>query len=164
MARPDRAWEADALKGAYWLKEPAAGAEAAIIFSGAVAPEATAAWEAMLEDFPGMGLLAVTSPDRLHRDWSAQKSARWDQSGTEKPTRTKSHIENLLSPLSPSAGLVTVLDGSPAALSWIGGVSGHRVSPLGTDRFGQTGDLPDLYRTYRIDSEAVIEAMVELCL
>ena len=163
VERADRAWEDDALKGAYWLKEPAVGAEAAIIFSGAVAPESTAAWEAMLDDFPGIGLLAVTSPDRLHRDWSAQKSARWDQSQSEKPARTKSHIENLLSPLSPSAGLVTVLDGSPAALSWIGGVSGHRVSPLGTDRFGQTGDLPDLYRTYRLDSEAIIEAMVELC-
>lgn len=39
---------------------------------------------------------------------------------------------------------------------------GHRVSPLGTDRFGQTGDLPDLYRTYRLDREAIIDAMAEL--
>ena len=64
--------------------------------------------------------------------------------------------------LAPGAGLVTVLDGSPAALSWLGGVRGQRVSPLGTDRFGQTGDLPDLYRTYRLDREAIIDAMAEL--
>ena len=38
------------------------------------------------------------------------------------------------------------------------------VSPLGTDRFGQTGDLPDLYRTYRLDAEAIIDAMAELFL
>jgi pyruvate dehydrogenase E1 component len=35
---------------------------------------------------------------------------------------------------------------------------------LGTDRFGQTGDLPDLYRTYRLDAEAIIDAMAELFL
>jgi pyruvate dehydrogenase E1 component len=64
--------------------------------------------------------------------------------------------------LAPGAGLVTVLDGSPAALSWLGGVHGHRVSPLGTDRFGQTGNLPDLYREYRLDTDAIVEAMAEL--
>ncbi len=62
------------------------------------------------------------------------------------------------------AGLVTVLDGSPAALSWLGGVKGQRVSPLGTDRFGQTGDLIDLYAAYRLDTNAIIDAMAELFL
>jgi pyruvate dehydrogenase E1 component len=70
----------------------------------------------------------------------------------------------LLSALGPDAGLITVLDGSPGALSWLGGVKGMRVSPLGTDRFGQTGDLPDLYRTYRLDADAIIEAAAELFL
>ena len=32
-----------------------------------------------------------------------------------------------------------IAHGAPAALSWLGGVMGHRVSPLGTGRFGQTG-------------------------
>lgn len=157
VARNDSGWEADALAGAYWLREPAPGAEAAIAYCGAVAPEALAAWEALKDDIPGLGLLAVTSPDRLHRDWSAQRSARW--TGTP---GGQSHVARLLGQLSPDAGLVTVLDGSPAALSWLGGVRGQRVSPLGTDRFGQTGDLPDLYRTYRLDREAIIDAMAEL--
>jgi pyruvate dehydrogenase E1 component len=39
-----------------------------------------------------------------------------------------------------------------------------QVSPLGTDCFGQTGDLPDLHRTYRLDSDAIIEAAAELFL
>src|SRR3546814_8887731 len=71
------------------------------------------------------------------------------------------HADTLLSALRPGAGLVTVLDGSPGALSWLGGVRGMRVSPLGTDRFGQTGDLPDLYRTYRLDADAIVEARSE---
>jgi pyruvate dehydrogenase E1 component len=66
--------------------------------------------------------------------------------------------------LSRDAGLVTLLDGSPAALSWLGGVAGHRVSPLGLDRFGQTGTLDDLYRHYRLDVDAIVEAAAELFL
>ncbi len=159
QARADDAWETAAIAGAYWLREPALGASAAIAYCGAVAPEALAAWEALQDDIPGLGLLAVTSPDRLHREWSAARAARWN--GGE---RKVSHIESLLGQLAPGAGLVTVLDGSPAALSWLGGVKGQRVSPLGTDRFGQTGDLIALYRTYRLDAEAIIDAMAELFL
>jgi pyruvate dehydrogenase E1 component len=159
QVRGDDSWQAGAIAGAYWLREPAPGAKAAIAYSGAVAPEALAAWEALQDDLPGLGLLAVTSPDRLHREWSAARAARW-QGGA----RTRSHIESLLGQLAPDAGLVTVLDGSPAALSWLGGAKGHRVSPLGTDRFGQTGDLPDLYRAYRLDADAILDAMAELFL
>jgi len=159
IARADDGWEADALKGAYWLRRPGPGAEAAIVYTGAIAPEALQAWEQLLDDIPGLGLLAVTSPDLLHRDWSAARAARWTGN-----TPQRSHIETILSELAPGAGLVTVLDGSPGALSWLGGVTGMRVSPLGIDRFGQTGDLPDLYRTYRLDAEAIIDAAAELFL
>jgi pyruvate dehydrogenase E1 component len=164
QARADHAWEAGALAGAYWLREPAPGAKAAIAFCGAVAPEALGAWVALQDDIPGLGLLAVTSPDRLHREWSQARAARWQKGAGNGVARTVSHIESLLGQLAPGAGLVTVLDGSPAALSWLGGVKGQRVSPLGTDRFGQTGDLIDLYRSYRVDAEAIIDAAAELFL
>ena len=57
-----------------------------------------------------------------------------------------------------------MIDGSPAALSWLGAVRGMRVSPLGISSFGQTGDLPDLYHTYRLDAEAIFDAAAELFL
>ena len=57
-----------------------------------------------------------------------------------------------------------MIDGSPGTLSWLGGVRGQRVSPLGLDRFGQTGDLPDLYREYRLDAQAIMDAAAELFL
>ncbi|GHC89204.1 transketolase [Novosphingobium pokkalii] len=159
VTRSDDAWEADAVRGGYWLRRPSADSEAAIVFTGAIAPEALAAWETLVEDLPGLGLLNVTSPDLLHRGWSARRAARW--TGT-KPA--PSHVDHLLSALPAHASLVTVIDGSPGALSWLGGVRGMRVSPLGTDRFGQTGDLPDLYRTYRLDADAIIDAAAELFL
>ena len=158
VSREDDRWEEGAIKGGYWLKRPAPGAEAAIIATGAILPEAIDAWEQLKDDLPGIGLMAVTSPDLLHRGWSAARAARWNGGGGP------AHIATLLGALSPTAGLVTIIDGSPGTLSWIGGVRGNRVSPLGIDRFGQTGDLPDLYREYRLDAQAIIDAAAELFL
>jgi pyruvate dehydrogenase E1 component len=150
-------WREPALRGAYWLKRPAGGVQAAIAFSGALAPEVLKAADMLAEDIPGLGILNVVSPGRLHRDWMATRREAWSGGG-----RRQSHAERLLSELSPGAGLVTVLDGSPGALAWLGGVLGHRVSALGVDTFGQVGDLPDLYRHYRLDSESIVEACADL--
>jgi pyruvate dehydrogenase E1 component len=159
VERPDEGWKAGALAGGYWMREPAPGAEAALVYSGAIAPEALVAWEALKDDVPGLGLLAVTSPDLLHRGWTARQRGRWGSG-----SGTVSHVEQLLAPLAPTAGLVTLIDAAPASLSWLGGVRGHRVSPLGIERFGQTGSLDDLYREYRLDTDAIVEAAAELFL
>jgi pyruvate dehydrogenase E1 component len=36
------------------------------------------------------------------------------------------------------------------------------VSPLGVTHFGQSADLPDLYRLHRIDTDAVLDAAAAL--
>jgi pyruvate dehydrogenase E1 component len=137
--RTDDRWREDALKGAYWLRPPAESAEAAIAFCGAVAPEVLAAADQVAEDIPGLGVLNVVSPGLLHRDWVASRRGRWRGEG-----RRASHAETLLGRLAPGAGLVTVVDGSPATLSWLGGVLGQRVAALGLDSFGHVGDLAHL--------------------
>lgn len=142
----------DVIAGAYWLREPAPGAELAIVYTGVVAPEAIEAHDALLEDIPGAGLLAVTSADRLYADWQA--TTRAHAQGPEVPP---SHIENLLSRLAPDAGLVSVLDGHPMTLSWLGGVANHDIAALGVESFGQSGNLQDLYRTHRIDADAILD-------
>jgi pyruvate dehydrogenase E1 component len=154
LAQPQRDLAADdVIAGAYWLREPAPGAELAIAYAGAVAPEAIEAHAQILEDIPGAGLLAVTSPDRLHDGWRAAMGSR-----------DPSHIERLLAKLSPEAGLITVIDGHPATLSWLGAVRRHRVRALGVDHFGQSGDIQDLYRLYGLDVDAILDAAVSLCL
>src|SRR3546814_12009185 len=50
IAREDDSWRDDALKGGYWLRRPAEDAEAAVVFTGAVAPEALPAWAQPAED------------------------------------------------------------------------------------------------------------------
>jgi pyruvate dehydrogenase E1 component len=141
------------IAGAYWLREPAADADLAIAYCGAVAPEALAAHEAISEDMPGAGLLAITSPGALYRDW--QEALRTGRPGA---------AERLLARLRPGAALVTVMDAHPAALSWLGAVARNAIVPLGVDRFGQSGDIPDLYREYGIDRDAVIDAAARACL
>ncbi|MGC4085346.1 MAG: hypothetical protein QM736_25295 [Vicinamibacterales bacterium] len=135
---------------------PAANADLAIVACGAVVPEAIEAHRQIVEDAPGTGLLVVTSPGRLERTWT-----RRQQGGAA--DRNDSHIATLLSMLSPDAGLVTVIDGYPATLSWLGAVHGHRIVSLGVDRFGQSGDIPDLYRLHGIDTDAIVDAAARLC-
>lgn len=147
----------DILAGAYWLREPSEGAEIAIAYCGAMAPEAMSAFEQLADDIPEAGLLTVTSPDVLHSDWMATTRAPWTGEAA-----AESHIERLMRPLAPQAGLVTVIDGAPSTLSWLGAVRGQRVRPLGTERFGQTGDLPDLYAAYRLDADAILDAAASL--
>ncbi|MDX2234675.1 MAG: transketolase [Hyphomonadaceae bacterium] len=175
-ARDGDAWEADALLGAYWLKPPQDGADLAIAYQGALAPEALEAHALLLEDHPGAGLLAVTSADLLHRGWTAAGRKRWAHKSADLRSASRqgesepqvrapdSHIAALLATLSRDAGIVTLIDGSPSALSWLGGVRGHRVRALGVETFGQTGDLPDLYRTYRLDADAILDAAADLAL
>jgi pyruvate dehydrogenase E1 component len=145
--------EAAIIAGAYWLREPAEGTELAVAYCGAVAPEALSAHRQIAEDIPGAGLLAITSPDRLHRDWRTARSR--GEIGI---------VERRLSRLRPGAALVTVGDFHPATLSWLGAVAGNPIGPLGVDRFGQSGDIPDLYQAYGIDADAILDAAARACL
>ncbi len=70
----------------------------------------------------------------------------------------------MLAPLARGAALVTVLDGHPATHAWLGAVRGQRVVPLGPDHFGQSGDIPDLYREYGIDTDAILDACAQALL
>jgi pyruvate dehydrogenase E1 component len=139
--------------GAYWLREPGPNCQVVVAYTGAVAPEAIQAVGLMAEDRRDVGLLAVTSADRLNAGWTAAWRAR--ERGL---LHARSHIERLLAKVPRDCGLVSVLDGHPATLGWLGAVLGHRVRPLGVEHFGQTGTIAELYRHYGIDANAIIAA------
>lgn len=142
------------IEGAYWLVEPAPDADLAIVVCGPLVPEIMDAHARLVEDVPGVGVLMVTSPDRTYADWMAR--VRGPRGAAPSP------IEQRLGALSAGAGLVTILDGHPASLAWMGSVCGHRVVSLGVDHFGQSGNLPDLYRKYELDADAVVDAAARL--
>ena len=160
LAQKDRVLDpAAVIAGAHWVVQPAENARIALAYQGPIAPEVEDAFAEVVAEEPSAGLLAVTSPDRLHAGWLGAMRAR--RSGNPGAT---SHIERLLAPLARGAALVTVLDGHPAAHAWIGSVRGQRVVPLGPDRFGQTGDLVDMYREYGMDRDAILDACAQALL
>jgi pyruvate dehydrogenase E1 component len=140
--------------GAYWLRKPGANCDLVIAYTGALAPEAIEATGLLGDSHRDIGLLAITSADRLHAGWTAARKIRRDKRNPQH----LSHIERLLKPLPRDCGIVTVLDGHPATLGWIGAVCGHRMEALGVEHFGQTGTIDDLYRHHGIDANAIVDA------
>src|SRR5579871_1776615 len=135
------------------MRKPGPNCQVIVAYTGAVASEAIQAIGLMAEDRRDVGLLAVTSADRLNAGWTAAQRAR--ERGL---VHARSHIERLLADVPPHCGLVTVLDGHPATLAWLGSVMGHRTRSLGVEHFGQTGTIADLYRHFGIDAQAIIAA------
>ncbi|MFC2968015.1 transketolase [Acidimangrovimonas pyrenivorans] len=150
--RADDAFRQGAIDGAYWLRKPGPNCELVIAYQGAVAGEAIKAAGIIAGQRRDIGVLAVTSADRLNAGWTAAQRAR-----ARGNARAVSHVERLMSELPPHCRLLTVLDGHPATLSWLGAVAGHVTIPLGVEHFGQTGTIGDLYRHYGIDAEAMVE-------
>ncbi|MEX2518943.1 MAG: transketolase, partial [Paracoccaceae bacterium] len=149
----DKGFRQGVIDGAYWLRPPGPNAEVVIAYQGCVAPEAIAAAGRIMGERRDIGVLAVTSADRLNAGWTAARRAR--ARGVDLAT---SHAERLLESLPPHCTLITVIDGHPATLSWLGSVAGHRVAPLGVEHFGQTGTVAELYRHFGIDADAIVAA------
>jgi pyruvate dehydrogenase E1 component len=141
------------IQGGYWLRRPDPSADLAIIYTGAVAPEAIDAAGLLGEDERGVGVLAVTSADRLSAGWHAAQRAR--EHGMRD---VRAHVETLLAELPRDGAFITVTDGHPEVLSWLGGVCGHRVRALGVEHFGQSGSIPELYGHYGLDVNAILAA------
>ncbi|APG47084.1 transketolase-like protein [Phaeobacter porticola] len=151
--RVDDDFRQGAIDGAYWLKKPGPNCDVVIAYQGAVAPEAIKAAAAIGEGRRDVGVLAVTSADRLNAGWTAAQRAR-----ARGLPQAQSHIEALLAQLPSHCKLITVIDGHPATLSWLGSVQGHQSIPLGVEHFGQTGTIGDLYRHFGIDAQAITAA------
>lgn len=144
------------IDGAYWLRKPGPNCEVVIAYQGTVATEAIAAAGSLAEGRRDVGILAVTSADRLNAGWQAAQTARINGRASQ------SHIECLLAPIPRDCLLVTVIDGHPATLSWLGSVHGHRVAALGVEHFGQTGTVADLYRHFGIDRNSILKVITGL--
>jgi pyruvate dehydrogenase E1 component len=157
QARSDDNFAQGVIDGAYWLRKPGPNAEVIIAYQGCVAPEAIQAASLIGEDRRDVGLLAVTSSDRLNAGWHAAQRMR--KRGNAK---ARSHIERYLDSVPRDCLLITVIDGHPATLAWLGGVAGHRTIALGVEHFGQTGTIADLYRHFGIDTQSIVTAASHL--
>lgn len=150
--RTDQDFRQGTIDGAYWVREPGPNCEVVLAYQGVVAPEVIQAAGIVAGGRRDVAVLSVTSADRLNAGWTAAQRAR-----SRGNPRAVSHIETLFADLPRHCKLVTVIDGHPATLAWLGAVQGHQTIPLGVEHFGQTGSIQDLYRHYGIDTQSIVE-------
>ena len=155
--RADDDFRQGAVDGGYWLRKPGPNCSVVIAYQGAVADEAIAAAGMIAEHRRDIGVLAVTSADRLNAGWTAAQRSR-----ARGNPDALSHVEALLRDLPSHCTIVTVIDGHPATLSWLGAVAGHRTIPHGVEHFGQTGSIGDLADHFQIDRHAIANSISAL--
>ncbi|HIM69759.1 MAG TPA: transketolase [Gammaproteobacteria bacterium] len=142
------------IEGGYWLVPPQSSCSVVIAYIGAVAPQVIQSCDELNRGSPGStAVLAITSADRLHRGW--MEAQRMRHSGLKK---CSAQVEKLLGAIESNVRIVTVTDGYPSILTWLGAVAGHRVHGLGVDRYGESGTLTELYQAYRLDAESILSA------
>jgi pyruvate dehydrogenase E1 component len=144
----------DVLAGAYRLRTAEGQPAVTIAVVGALVPEAVQAAEALVGMGIGTDVVVVTSYDRL---WRAVQSRRGLLTGSSHGVD-----EDVLDRVFRPAPLVTLLDGHPHTLAFLGTVTQTPVSCLGVSTFGQAGGLGDVYRLHGLDAEAVIGAALDL--
>ncbi|WP_028060389.1 transketolase-like TK C-terminal-containing protein [Candidatus Solirubrobacter pratensis] len=141
---------AEAIAGGYRL-QPDESPDLAIAVMGALVPEAVAAADILrAEAGRRIEVVCITSADLLFRSFQARSGL-----GEGDPAV----LERLFRPGVP---IVSLLDGHPHTLSFLGGVGGRGVSCLGVRRFGQAGDIAELYEHHQIDAESVVGAALDL--
>jgi pyruvate dehydrogenase E1 component len=151
-------WRRQVLAGGYWQRDYRRQGDYVqkprvhLFASGVMLAEALAASDAALEDGIYANVLNITSADRLFRDWMA-----WCR-GARHPT----YLEALVPPQDRQVPAVSVLDGHPLALAWLGNVLHAPLRALGVTAFGESAALPDLYHKHYIDTDAVLGAITHL--
>jgi pyruvate dehydrogenase E1 component len=151
------AWRRQVLAGGYWLRDHRQQPDYAqcphlhIFASGVMLEEALQASEIAQEDGIYANVINVTSADRLFHDYF-QTSRRG----------AVSYLDELLPLPDRQVPAITLLDGHPLTLAWLGTIFSAPVKPLGVVNFGETGAVQELYHKHHIDTEAVLTAMVQV--
>jgi pyruvate dehydrogenase E1 component len=117
-------------------------------------PEAIAAAEELARLDVATDVVVVTSYDRL---WRAVQARRGLLAGSSYGVD-----ESVLARVFRPSPLVTVLDGHPHTLAFLGTVNATAVSCLGVSTFGQGGGLQDVYRLHGLDTPSIVGAALDL--
>lgn len=137
--------------GAYRLRQHEKPA-VTLAAMGALVPESLAAADRLTALGYGVDVVCVTSPDLLFRALQARRGLAKDQSW----------ILDQVLPAERATPLVTVLDGHPHTLAFLGTVQNVPVTTLGVTQFGQSGAVEDVHRYHGIDADSIVAAALDL--
>ncbi|MCZ6622732.1 MAG: pyruvate dehydrogenase [Deltaproteobacteria bacterium] len=120
---------------------------------GAFVPEAVEAGRLLQEEDILVNVINVTGPEPLYRAFQdSVHSAMMDEAAPP------SFLEEIITPRERKVPVVSIVDGHPHTLAWIGSALGTRVLPLGVVGFGQSGSRADIYREHQIDVPSIMAA------
>jgi pyruvate dehydrogenase E1 component len=133
---------------------PSDAPRVSVVASGAVVTEAMEAVRFLIAEEMDANLVIVTSADRLAARLHDVRLASVRTGAAD----DLGQLETLFPESHRRMPMVTVMDGASHTLAFLGGAFGAPVVPLGTDVFGQSGTIPDLYAAMGIDTQHIIEA------
>jgi pyruvate dehydrogenase E1 component len=150
-------WRRQVLAGGYWLRDYRTQPDYAqhprvhIFASGTMLAEALQASDMASEDGIYANVINVTSADRLFHTYVAASQQN-----------IPSYLNELLPAAERRVPAITLLDGHPLTLAWLGALFKAPLKPLGVVHFGETGSLQQLYHKHHIDTDAVLTAIVQV--
>ena len=144
----------DIVNGGYWLRNSGEQLDFVIICTGVIVGEVMNCLNILKEENLNIGVFVATSPDQLFRDW--MKSS--------KSSNYRSHLEKKLTNINVKTPIITLIDGHPSTLSWVGSVKGQKVIPLGVNYFGQSGELNEVYSFNEIDLNSIVDRIARIIL
>lgn len=146
-----------ALAGGYRLREPNSGAKARVVIAatGPVMPEVLEAVGLLEDEGVAASVIDVTSPDMLFHQW---RSGLGQSVSTVTTPKHDHHLASLIPPGERRWPILTVHDASSHTMAWLGSVFGQRVVPVGVDRFGESGDIAELYRSFSFLPDQIVAA------
>ncbi|WP_423494690.1 pyruvate dehydrogenase [Microbacterium esteraromaticum] len=139
------------LAGGYRLRS-AADPAVTIVAMGAMLPDAIEAADRLTALGVTSDIVCVTSAGLL---FDAVQARGGQYEGSD-------WILDQVLPRERARPMVTVLDGHPHALAFLAGIHGVPARHLGVSRFGQAGDLADVYRYHGIDADSIVRAALDL--
>ncbi|MAH88904.1 MAG: transketolase [Pelagibacterales bacterium] len=138
------------INGCYWFKRPKTKQSIILICTGVIIGEVEKMRKEIIDEEIDLGILIATSPDKLYADWMNSKK-----------DNSYCHIEETLKSINRNSLIITIIDAHSSSLSWIGSVLGHKVYPMGINKFGQSGDLNEIYRYTNIDFKSIIDRIAK---
>ncbi len=137
--------------GGYLLRK-AESPKATIVTMGALVTDALQAADRLAGQGIAVDVVCVTSPGLLFEAMQASRGL------AEAP----SWILDQVFPAERAVPMVTVLDGHPHTPAFLSGINQVASRNLGVSRFGQAGDLDDVYRYHGIDVDSIVRSVLDL--
>jgi pyruvate dehydrogenase E1 component len=121
-----------------------------LVGCGAVMPEVLEAAAELANEGVIAHVVDITSPGRLYGSWQ-----RTLKQGI-RTANTPSFPGSMRPIFSERAPIVSIHDSSSHALAWLGSALGAPQVAMGVDSFGQSGNIPDLYKIHDLDAGSIV--------